>query len=149
MERLFKVDSPPDFLPVIEFIFNQKNLPASLVITLTGDLGAGKTTFAQELGKFLGISEPIVSPTYTLMKLYPLRHAFYQELVHIDAYRIESEDEIAPLHLESVINKSNTVVCLEWPEMISSILPKNAINLSINITEGEHREVTVSFWDQR
>jgi tRNA threonylcarbamoyladenosine biosynthesis protein TsaE len=141
MEKLFKVQKPADFLPVIELIFKGTDQSVPLVITLTGDLGAGKTTFTQELGKYLGVVEPIVSPTYTLVKQYPLNYEEYETLVHIDAYRIESEDEIGPIHLESLLNKSNTIICIEWPEMISSIIPQNSVNLFINITDGENREV--------
>jgi tRNA threonylcarbamoyl adenosine modification protein YjeE len=147
MEKLFQVHTPADFLSIIELIFKQADHQVPLVIALTGDLGAGKTAFTQELGKFLGVSEPIVSPTYTLMKQYSLNHDFYQELVHIDAYRIESEDEIGPLHLETVLNKPKTIICIEWPEMISAVIPKGAINLSINIIEGENREVGISRLD--
>lgn len=144
MERLFKVRTPADFLPIIEMIMMNENLPNPLVITLTGDLGAGKTTFTQELGKFLGITESIVSPTYTLVKQYPLEYEEYDELVHIDAYRIESEDEIGPIHLESLLNQPKTIICIEWPDMIRSIIPQTAIQIAINITDGEEREVRVS-----
>jgi tRNA threonylcarbamoyladenosine biosynthesis protein TsaE len=81
------------------------------------------------------------------MRQYPVEHDFYNKLVHIDAYRIESEDEINPLHLESVFNRPKTIICIEWPEIISSIIPKEAINLSINITDGEQRELRITSLD--
>lgn len=84
--------------------------PGDLLI-LTGELGAGKTTFTQGLGRGLGVREGIISPTFVLVRNHPsLSNG--PGLVHVDAYRLESDAEIDDLDLESTLDGSVTVV--EW-----------------------------------
>lgn len=116
-----------------------------MVITLEGDLGAGKTTFTQELGRNLGVTEQVTSPTFTIMKQYELDHELFDTLVHIDAYRFESEEEARPLRLEEIFTIPRAIVCVEWPERIPSLIPKTATSLTISIIEDEKRLVTVQY----
>ena len=139
----FKVTTPEDFEVVIECIFASCSTD-QLFITLTGDLGAGKTTFTQQLAKHLGITEHVVSPTFGIMKSYELlNHPHFEQLVHIDAYRIEDESEIGPLRFEELFKQPRTLVVIEWPERIASMLPEEKVQVSIEIGEGEERVVTV------
>ena len=88
-----------------------RQLQAGDVIILTGELGAGKTTFTQGLANALGITAPITSPTFVLARHH--RHpADGLNLVHVDAYRLTGEDELASLDLESWLQDS--VVVVEW-----------------------------------
>ena len=145
MNKTYVVSQPTDFSEVIDdILFSSKTDDRPLIITLEGDLGAGKTTFTQELGKKLGVAEPITSPTFTIMKQYPLSSDLADSLVHIDAYRIESEEEIAPLHLEGLFVKAKTIICIEWPNHITSIIPSDAVKVSISIKEKEERLVELS-----
>lgn len=88
-----------------------QQLRAGDVIILTGELGAGKTTFTQSLARALGITAPITSPTFVLA-----RHHNHPgdglNLVHVDAYRITGADELASLDLESWL--ADSVVVVEW-----------------------------------
>lgn len=79
------------------------------VIILTGDLGAGKTTFAQGVARGLGITEPVTSPTFVLSKSYP---GTPLGLLHLDVYRISSPDELLDLWSESDAQHALTLV--EW-----------------------------------
>lgn len=86
-------------------------LAAGDLLILTGELGAGKTTFTQGLGRGLGVREGIISPTFVLVRNHPsLSNG--PALVHVDAYRLESDAEIDDLDLESTLENSVTVV--EW-----------------------------------
>lgn len=85
-------------------------LPGDLVI-LTGDLGAGKTTFTQALAAALGITAPVTSPTFVLARHHRNPGAG-PHLVHVDAYRVTSADELTSLDLESWLTDS--VVVIEW-----------------------------------
>ena len=143
MNKEYLVKNPDDFQIVISDILNGCKLNP-LVITLEGDLGAGKTTFAQELGRYLEVAELITSPTFTIMKQYELVGKKFDKLVHIDAYRIESENELKPLRLEEIFARPNTIVCVEWPELIKSVLPDTAVPMSIKIAEGENRVVIIT-----
>lgn len=86
-------------------------LAAGDLLILTGELGAGKTTFTQGLGRGLNVREGIISPTFVLVRSHPSL-ADGPALVHVDAYRLESDAEIDDLDLESTLDTSVTVV--EW-----------------------------------
>lgn len=86
-------------------------LAAGDLLILTGELGAGKTTFTQGLGRGLGVREGIISPTFVLVRNHPSL-SDGPGLVHVDAYRLESDAEIDDLDLESTLDGSVTVV--EW-----------------------------------
>lgn len=102
------------------------------LITLEGDLGAGKTTFVQALGKELGIQDIIQSPTYVLMKSYPINYKTFTKLVHIDAYRLNDPQEFNTLKPEEFLNDPKNLVVLEWPERVGDLLPN--LDLQINFS---------------
>jgi tRNA threonylcarbamoyladenosine biosynthesis protein TsaE len=106
------------------------------VLTLRGDLGAGKTAFVQCLGRSLGVTEQIVSPTFVVMKMYETSDERFATLVHMDAYRIESEAEVAPLRLGELLEQSHTLCCIEWAERIAGVLPAVRTELAISETDG-------------
>lgn len=112
------------------------------VFALSGDLGAGKTAFTKELASFLGIKEDITSPTFVIMKSYPIpTHPFFKTLVHIDAYRIEDIDEMRVLGLAEILSEPTNLVCIEWPEKIQALIPEDAFTITISLT-GTTRTVT-------
>lgn len=102
------------------------------LVTLSGDLGAGKTTFVQELAKALGISEAVVSPTYVLMKKYVLTGQPFKQLVHIDAYRLAGAHEFEALDPASFLLDEDALVCIEWPERIEGALPTPDVELVLS-----------------
>jgi len=146
MKTQWTITTPVELQQIAQAILDdhQTKGEAPLVIALLGDLGAGKTAFTQELGKMLGVQEIITSPTFTIMKQYQTTHPQYQTLVHIDAYRLESEAETRPLHITEAISQPGTVSCIEWPEIIPASIPKSAYQLQIEIIEDEHRRVTIT-----
>ncbi len=109
----------------------QKAEPAT-VVALRGDLGAGKTTFVQALARELGVAEIVQSPTYVLMKSYPISYAHFTKLVHIDAYRLERSEEFAALKPEQFLNDPQTLVCIEWPERVEGALPAPDITIDFS-----------------
>jgi tRNA threonylcarbamoyladenosine biosynthesis protein TsaE len=98
------------------------------VVTLSGDLGAGKTTFTQCLARALGINQPVTSPTFTLMNQYLDGRL---KLYHFDMYRIEDITEILETGLTEYFGAKDAVCMIEWAENIASLLPKNVIKLRI------------------
>ncbi|ADG81595.1 hypothetical protein Tfer_1498 [Thermincola ferriacetica] len=96
------------------------------VICLQGDLGAGKTHFAQGFARGLGIEEHVTSPTFTLINEYTGRLPFY----HIDAYRLEDPDEGYELGLEEYFYGSG-VTLIEWPSKIKELLPEAYLEIAI------------------
>ena len=102
------------------------------VIALSGELGAGKTTFTQTLGRALGITEPMQSPTYVLMKSYPIAYKNFTRFIHIDAYRLERVEEFAALKPETFLNDPKNIVCIEWPERVVGALPTPDIQIQFS-----------------
>ena len=119
-----------------------KAAQAGTVFTLTGDLGAGKTVFAQGLADGLGITEPINSPTFTIVQVYEEgRLPFY----HFDVYRIGDVEEMEEIGYEDYFYGDG--VCLvEWAELIGEILPQRRTQLLIekDLEKGfDYRRITL------
>jgi tRNA threonylcarbamoyladenosine biosynthesis protein TsaE len=104
--------------------------PALAVLYLTGELGAGKTTFARGFARGLGVTAPVRSPTYTLLELYP---AGPQTLVHLDLYRLRAPAELDSLGLREWACAGH-VWLIEWPERGSGRLP--ASDLTVTLASG-------------
>lgn len=111
----------------------------AFLIALRGDLGAGKTTFTQVLAKELGITEAIQSPTYVLMKSYPISFGRFTKLIHIDAYRLDKPEEFSALKPESFLSDPQNLIVIEWPERVEGVLPKPDMLLNFS-HEGEDHE---------
>ena len=105
---------------------------AGTLITLSGDLGAGKTTFTQGLAKGLGIEKKVTSPTFTIMKEYKGRLPLY----HIDAYRLENITQ--DLGFEEYID-SDGVCVIEWANFIDYVLPEELLNEEFTINDDDSR----------
>ncbi|WP_214837785.1 tRNA (adenosine(37)-N6)-threonylcarbamoyltransferase complex ATPase subunit type 1 TsaE [Exiguobacterium sp. s36] len=108
---------------------------AGTVITLNGDLGAGKTTFTQGFGKGLGVTRNVNSPTFTIMKQYQGRLPLY----HMDVYRLEDTGD--DIGLEEYIN-GDGVAIVEWSNLIESSLPKERLAITIERIGDEERQLT-------
>lgn len=125
---------------VLEKLDERQDGSSASILALHGDLGAGKTTFTQSLAKELGVTEHVTSPTFVIMKGYELEGQKYKNLFHIDAYRIEDVDEMRPLGFTALLAQKDTIVCIEWAENISELLPENTLHMNIEI-EGEGRKI--------
>ena len=114
------------------------------VIALSGDLGSGKTTFTKAFGSFFGISEEnITSPTFVIEKRFTLTHsAHFKQLIHIDAYRLESAQEIERLDWVKTISEKTNIILIEWPEKIGKALPQNALRISFSHMNGAFRDTS-------
>lgn len=101
------------------------------IICLKGDLGSGKTFFASHLiQSILGKEMQVTSPTFQILQIYDYIH-------HYDLYRLKSSEEIYEIGLDDSLD-GNKIVIIEWPEIIKHILPKDIIEIEINI-EGNGR----------
>jgi tRNA threonylcarbamoyladenosine biosynthesis protein TsaE len=101
------------------------------VILLSGDLGAGKTTFSQGFGLGLGIDEQITSPTFTLVRSYTGR----LDLYHLDVYRLDL-GEVADLGLNEVVD-DESVTLIEWGDMVVPLLGKDHLEIRITLGDGD------------
>ena len=110
------------------------------LLALSGDLGSGKTTLTQALARALGVVDPVLSPTYVLMRSYPLAHARWNKLVHIDAYRLDHPEQFAALAPDSFLTDPTVLAIVEWPERVVGTLPTPTFTLKLsadNCPDGE------------
>ncbi len=112
------------------------------IITLSGDLGAGKTTFVQGFAKGLGIPQRITSPTFIVMRQYPIPET-ERILYHLDLYRLEENSSFEQLGLSEIFSNSNNIVLIEWPEKLSQKLPSEITTINIKNLEKEKREIEI------
>ncbi len=112
------------------------------VYTMVGDLGVGKTVFTQGLAEGLGITEPISSPTFTIVQEYDEgRLPFY----HFDVYRIGDISEMDEIGFEDYVYGEG-VSLIEWANLIEEILPENRVDITIekDLTQGfDYRKITI------
>ncbi len=108
-------------------------LPADTTLALHGDMGVGKTTFVQGLAQGLGVKEHVTSPTFAIYSVYA---GTSRSLVHLDAYRLESERQLEPLLLDEFL-VSPYCLAVEWPEKTGAWLPPDAWHLTLEIVDGD------------
>jgi tRNA threonylcarbamoyladenosine biosynthesis protein TsaE len=117
-------------------------LEGDAIVTLTGDLGAGKTTFTQGLGAGLGVKGAITSPTFVLINRY--RCADGRALQHADCYRLAN----APLEMWdaglSDLFLSDDVVVVEWADRIPGLLPSEYLDVLFEHGDGDHRRIILT-----
>jgi len=100
------------------------------VVGLFGELGSGKTTFVQFLTKTMGIKGPITSPTFVIEKIYQTNESSgFKNFIHIDAYRIQSTEEIVLLGWDNLVSRPENIIVVEWADRIESVLPKDTIRI--------------------
>ena len=119
-------------------------LTPGCVIALTGELGAGKTTFMQGLGFALGVQRPVTSPTFTLSVEYPTPRF---KLVHMDLYRLNGPDDLLTIGFPEYL-ESGAVVAVEWPERAGDLIPPHAIHVRFTLTSKSDTRVIEIFTPQ-
>jgi len=113
---------------------------SATLVALSGELGAGKTAFTKAVAKALGVEEVVTSPTFVLEKIYALPEgSAFKRLIHIDAYRLDSGAELAPLGFDELMTDPGNLVFLEWPEKVADALPAPAARVSLAVSkDGAH-----------
>jgi tRNA threonylcarbamoyladenosine biosynthesis protein TsaE len=133
--KTFKINNVDEIIALGEKI-GRLAIP-NLVITMNGDLGAGKTTMTKGIAKGLGITKIVNSPTFTIMKIYEGRMMLY----HLDVYRITNPD--SDFELEEYFENDGLCV-IEWADQIKKLLPDSYININITRISENERELEIS-----
>ena len=133
MEKVIRINSLEETIELGNRL--GRVLKPNMLITLSGDLGAGKTTFTKGIGQGLEIKKIINSPTFTILKQYSGR----LKLSHFDAYRLENHDE--ELGFEEMFEGGGVSV-IEWAEFIGDILPVERLEINISIQDDNSRVFT-------
>jgi tRNA threonylcarbamoyladenosine biosynthesis protein TsaE len=104
-----------------------------LLITLTGELGVGKTTLAQSICRGYGVVEEVTSPTYALVHQYSAEKS---AVFHIDLYRIDSPDQLTNIGWDEIV-ASRSLILVEWPERADSRLPEDHLPIDLDYLAGD------------
>ncbi len=119
-----------------------QTLPRGSVVALNGDLGAGKTVFSRGFARGLNITEPVSSPTYTIIQEYPCPDGGY--FFHMDLYRINDVRAALDFGIDEYLNDPESWSVIEWPNRISTILPPHTINIKIENIDDDSRKITIT-----
>ena len=120
-----------------------KETPVGTIVALIGDLGSGKTTFAQGFAEGLDIYETIVSPTFKLVSEYEGEKC---KLIHVDTYRLDSIEDFLNICGEDIIRTPGAIILIEWADKIIDILPPDTVQIHfqrVSKIENE-RELTIN-----
>ncbi len=129
-----------------DFVNKLKDIKASkaVAVGLFGDLGSGKTTFTQAVGEILGVREVMTSPTFVIEKRYDLDGNFgFKKLIHIDAYRLDSDGEILNLNFQEDLNNQDNLILIEWPERVEGALPADLVRVNFKFISEFEREIEI------
>lgn len=114
----------------------------STIVALQGNLGAGKTVFVKGAAQALGVPDEVTSPTFVIEKIYDLPDtAAWKRLVHIDAYRLEGEEELRTIGWAELATDPNNLIMMEWPEQVGLGVPERAVWLEFEATDESTRRI--------
>lgn len=112
------------------------------VVGLRGDLGAGKTAFVQQTAQLLGVTDTVTSPTFVIEKIYKLDHSHFAHLIHIDAYRLESDRELLSLGWSEITADPKNLIMIEWPEKVPGCMPSYAEYVTFTFVNETTRDIS-------
>ena len=114
------------------------------IVALSGDLGAGKTTFVQEVAREFGVEDQVNSPTFVIEKIYECTEGAYVRLVHIDAYRLKNAHELEVLGWREIAADNGNLILIEWPENVADALLPDVLRVKL---AGAEDERTIQIYD--
>lgn len=115
------------------------------ILALYGELGSGKTTFVQGLAKGLSLPHRIHSPTFIIVRDYPLYLKNYKRFYHVDLYRMATQADLEGLGFSEIFQNLQNIVAIEWAERLQESLPNERIDITFIPKSSEGRLITVNF----
>lgn len=114
-------------------------------VCLYGQLGSGKTTFTQGLGSGFGLKYLIPSPTFIIVRQYPLKNLPLRYFNHIDLYRLEKKKEIENSSISEIISEQFNFNVIEWANKLGSLLPVDRLDIRFIVLADDKRKIKFSF----
>ena len=116
-------------------------IPGYTVIAFHGEMGAGKTTFIHALCEAMGVTDPVTSPTFSIINEY--KTGTGKRVYHIDLYRLKDAEEAISAGVEDCLFSGDTCL-VEWPEIAASIFPAETLHVHISVINGHTRRITLN-----
>lgn len=114
------------------------------IVCLYGELGSGKTTFAGGFAKALGVNTRLLSPTFIIVRRYPLLKKL-GFLYHIDLYRTEGEKDLTGLGLSEILFDPDSIVLVEWAEKLGDLLPKKRWDIHLSLGDESTHIININY----
>jgi tRNA threonylcarbamoyladenosine biosynthesis protein TsaE len=145
MKKIFTQNELPEIVAQLLQQAGSKQGNTATIVALSGELGAGKTTLTQEVARTLSIKENIISPTFVIFKKYPIKNKTYRwkNLIHIDAYRLDSSAELFKLGWEELTVDSENLIILEWPERVPECLTGDIVQVKLSYIDEKTRQIEI------
>ena len=143
---MIKTQSYNSKSPEATFAFGKRlaaDISGGEVFALYGDLGAGKTAFAQGLASGLGVAQTVNSPTFPIMNIYKIKHQKIKSFCHIDTYRLADGNELTAIGALDYIGDAGTVTVIEWAEKAVALLPKTAVKVKFETISETERKISI------
>ena len=134
----FIISKEKDLIIAVKWLF--ENMSDRHIICLEGQLGAGKTAFVKKVIEYLGSTDEVTSPTYSIINEY---HYPKGKCYHMDLYRLNTIDEALEIGIEEYLDDQN-LCFIEWAEIITPILPERIVNIKIDVMEDASRKLLIS-----
>ena len=140
----FKTNSPAETIKLGGFLGEllvKSNPQRSVVVSLNGVLGAGKTELVKGLAKFLGVKEKILSPTFVLAKEFKCSKKPFKQVWHLDLYRFNNYIDLKTLDWQDMIKDKDNLILVEWADKFKELVPDYEV--ALKVTGETERDVTI------
>lgn len=142
MKRTYITNSPKETQDLAKEIAS--SLQGGDFLALYGDLGGGKTNFAQGIAQGLSIKRRIISPTFIIVRSYKAQKGMFY---HLDLYRIENTNDLIGLGIDEIITDKENIVVVEWAEKMKDLLPKKRTDIHFLLKSENKREITIEKYE--
>lgn len=149
--KILTTQSPDETVSAAEgFVETLLTLPGTpgmaTVVALSGELGAGKTTFTKGVAKALKVPEMITSPTFVIEKVYYLEEKTgpFTRLIHIDAYRLDDPKELESLGWYDIASDPENLILVEWPERVLELMPHHDWHIAFSYDRDDTRTIEIT-----
>ena len=140
--KKFKIGEEEKLIDVAKFLISNSNKDKN-IISMSGDLGAGKTALSKKIASVLKVTSEITSPTFTIIKEYTTQDKTFKHLYHFDIYRIKEVSELDNIGFFEYLYKDKSLCIIEWGDKIRDLLPdEKTIDVKIE-TEGNARNIEI------
>lgn len=145
MEKVLTENNIKEIAKEIISEVSKSKKDGATLITLSGELGAGKTALTKEIAKHLGVKERLISPTFVIMKIYKTKDKKFKKLIHIDAYRLNKSTELINLGWDEIMKDKNNLVLVEWPENVQECTKVHSCKIEITHLDDTTRNLKVCY----